>query len=148
MSDLVDRELESKTTTGEDIYFVGHVHKPNSNEGGGGGRRNGGRSCQCGCVARMAFGSHIAQRMRKAIFDQVSRGSGGRLGTRAHPGYSHRFSSLPFPLQLGFTSCAGISNNKMLAKLAGEIKKPNAQSTLLPVRSEITMHALCMTDTG
>jgi hypothetical protein len=46
-------------------------------------------------------------------------------------------SSFPQPLsaynKLGFTSCAGISVNKMLAKMAGEMYKPNAQTTILPV---------------
>ena len=66
-----------------------------------------GRSCQCGCVLRMSVGSILAQRMRQAVYDQ-----------------------------LGFTSCAGVSTNKLLAKLAGEIHKPNDQTTLLPVSKD------------
>lgn len=35
--------------------------------------------------------------------------------------------------QLGFDSCAGVSVNKLLAKLAAGLHKPDAQTTLLPV---------------
>ncbi|KAM3568247.1 hypothetical protein VYU27_009625, partial [Nannochloropsis oceanica] len=89
--------------------LVGNLYTP----GGGGGGREKGRErerqerqpacCTCGCVERLKAGSHVAQAMRQRLFEE-----------------------------LGFTSCAGISNNKMLAKMAGELHKPNAQTTLLP----------------
>lgn len=33
---------------------------------------------------------------------------------------------------LGITCCAGISHNKLLAKLAGSLHKPNQQTVVLP----------------
>jgi len=49
------------------------------------------------------MGSHLASEIRKLIFDQT-----------------------------GLTCCAGISHNKILAKLAGECHKPNQQTILFP----------------
>ncbi|XP_059474131.1 DNA polymerase iota [Neocloeon triangulifer] len=57
--------------------------------------------CVCGCDQRVKIGSHIAEDMRAAIFDE-----------------------------LGLTTCAGVSYNKVLAKLVGSTHKPNQQTTL------------------
>jgi DNA polymerase iota len=58
-------------------------------------------NCSCGCTERIIIGSQIAAEMRQNIYDE-----------------------------LGLTTCAGISYNKILAKLVGEKHKPNQQTIL------------------
>lgn len=62
--------------------------------------------CSCGCKSRLTTGSRLAQEMRD------------RLKT-----------------DLGITSCAGVAHNKLLAKLAAGIHKPNQQTTVFPSSS-------------
>jgi DNA polymerase iota len=59
--------------------------------------------CECGCKDRLCIGSHIASEMRSEIHNV-----------------------------LGITSCAGISYNKLLAKLVCATHKPNQQTTVFP----------------
>ncbi|EGD72062.1 hypothetical protein PTSG_11536 [Salpingoeca rosetta] len=54
-------------------------------------------------VRLLAIGTHVAARLRRLIF-----------------------------MRLGFTSCAGIGHNKAVAKVAGELNKPNQQTCVLP----------------
>lgn len=60
-------------------------------------------NCSCGCYNRLCVGSIIASEMRTQI-----------------------------KKDLGLTSCAGISYNKLLSKLVCSYKKPNQQSILFP----------------
>lgn len=57
----------------------------------------------CGCHNRLKIASQIASEVRKKIFDE-----------------------------LGFTICAGIAHNKLLAKLICPLHKPNDQTTIFP----------------
>lgn len=59
--------------------------------------------CPCGCHNRLKIASQIANEMRKKILDE-----------------------------LGFTTCAGIAHNKLLAKLICPLHKPNDQTTIYP----------------
>ncbi|XP_047536814.1 DNA polymerase iota [Vanessa atalanta] len=59
--------------------------------------------CLCGCHTRLKVASQIANEMRHKIYDE-----------------------------LGFTTCAGIAHNKLLAKLVCPFKKPNDQTTVFP----------------
>lgn len=59
--------------------------------------------CPCGCHSRLKIASQIANEMRKKIFDE-----------------------------LGFTTCAGVAHNKLLAKLICPLHKPNNQTTIYP----------------
>ncbi|XP_032521168.1 DNA polymerase iota [Danaus plexippus] len=59
--------------------------------------------CVCGCHARLKVASQIASEMRHKIYDE-----------------------------LGFTTCAGIAHNKLLAKLICPLNKPNDQTTIYP----------------
>ena len=38
--------------------------------------------------------------------------------------------------ELGITSCAGIGHNKVLAKMVGEVHKPNQQTLMFPCHTE------------
>lgn len=69
--------------------------------------------CDCGCQKRLLVGTHIAQEIRHALFDQ-----------------------------LGITSCAGISHNKLLAKLVGSQNKPNKQTVIFPHQVSQFLRAL------
>ncbi|KAB0804389.1 hypothetical protein PPYR_01359 [Photinus pyralis] len=60
-------------------------------------------TCLCGCTERIKMASLIAQEIRDGIL-----------------------------LELKLTTCAGISYNKLLAKLACSLHKPNQQTTVLP----------------
>lgn len=62
--------------------------------------------CECGCKKRLCIGSYIAGEMRSEICNV-----------------------------LGITSCAGITYNKLLAKLVCTIHKPNKQTTIFPCSS-------------
>lgn len=59
--------------------------------------------CDCGCIDRLRIASAAAQEIRQAL-----------------------------ATELGFQTCGGISVNKNLAKLVGDLHKPNQQTTLLP----------------
>uniref|UniRef100_A0A0K8VIG9 DNA polymerase iota n=1 Tax=Bactrocera latifrons TaxID=174628 RepID=A0A0K8VIG9_BACLA len=59
------------------------------------------QSCDCGCAQRLAVGTQIAKEIRLAL---------------------HK--------QLNITCCAGVSYNKLLAKLVGSQHKPNQQTVL------------------
>ncbi|XP_038206524.1 DNA polymerase iota [Zerene cesonia] len=60
-------------------------------------------ACPCGCHTRLKLASQIANEMRQKILDD-----------------------------LGFTTCAGVSHNKLLAKLICPLYKPNDQTTIYP----------------
>lgn len=62
---------------------------------------------------RLVIGSMIAAELRQAIFNT-----------------------------LGLTGCAGIANNKLLAKLVSGTFKPNQQTTLLPYSTAELMSSL------
>ncbi|GBP74303.1 DNA polymerase iota [Eumeta japonica] len=59
--------------------------------------------CPCSCHIRLKLASQIASEIRQKIFEE-----------------------------LGFTSCAGISHNKLLSKLVCPLFKPNDQTTIFP----------------
>ena len=71
------------------------------------------KPCPCGCYERLKIGSSIAAEVRKAILCET-----------------------------GLTCCAGVSYNKLLAKLVGGWKKPNMQTTLLPEDAESCLSRL------
>ncbi|CAM9856738.1 unnamed protein product, partial [Scytosiphon promiscuus] len=62
-----------------------------------------GLRCRCGCYERLSAASAFAARVRKGLFEVV-----------------------------GYTCSAGIGCSKMAAKLAGELHKPDQQTTILP----------------
>ncbi|XP_004536870.1 DNA polymerase iota [Ceratitis capitata] len=70
-------------------------------------------SCNCGCAQRLAVGSQIAKEIRLALLEQ-----------------------------LNVTCCAGISYNKLLAKLVGSQHKPNQQTVLCSDYAEQFMRDL------
>lgn len=59
--------------------------------------------CHCGCHTKLKIASQIASEMRNKIYDE-----------------------------LGFTTCAGVAHNKLLAKLICPLNKPNDQTTIYP----------------
>ncbi len=59
--------------------------------------------CGCGCAERLWRAARITARVRAAIFDR-----------------------------LGYTTCGGVGVNKLNAKLASAVNKPNKQTTLFP----------------
>ncbi|XP_050666042.1 DNA polymerase iota [Leptidea sinapis] len=69
--------------------------------------------CPCGCHKRLKIASQIANEMRKRIYDD-----------------------------LGLTTCAGISHNKLLAKLICPLHKPNDQTTIYPEHGSSFMSTL------
>ncbi|VVC88374.1 unnamed protein product [Leptidea sinapis] len=69
--------------------------------------------CPCGCHIRLKIASQIANEMRKRIYDD-----------------------------LGLTTCAGISHNKLLAKLICPLHKPNDQTTIYPEHGSSFMSTL------
>ncbi|XP_065334088.1 DNA polymerase iota [Cloeon dipterum] len=72
-----------------------------------------GLECHCGCDQRVKIGSQVAQVMREAIREEV-----------------------------GLTTCAGVSFNKMLAKLVGSQHKPNQQTTLFSWQAQKLLSSL------
>lgn len=58
--------------------------------------------CDCGCGERLLEGALIAEEIRKDLFDKLM-----------------------------IKTCAGISHNKLLAKLVGSVNKPNSQTILV-----------------
>ncbi|KAL9898015.1 DNA polymerase iota isoform 2-T3 [Glossina fuscipes fuscipes] len=71
-------------------------------------------ACSCGCAYRLTLATHIAQEIRKELH-----------------------------AKLGITCSAGISYNKLLAKLVGAQNKPNQQTVLVSSYSEQFMRNLC-----
>lgn len=69
--------------------------------------------CQCGCDRRLRVGTQIASEIR----DGLER-------------------------NLKLTSCAGIAHNKLLAKLAGAVHKPNQQTVVFPRKTMELMLSL------
>ncbi|XP_039757657.1 DNA polymerase iota [Pararge aegeria] len=69
--------------------------------------------CICGCQKRLKIASQIASEMRNKIYDE-----------------------------LGFTTCAGIAHNKLLAKLICPFNKPNDQTTIYPEHGASFMSTL------
>lgn len=69
-------------------------------------------NCECGCDKRLIIGSQIAEDLRNLLNKE-----------------------------LGITTCAGIGHNKMLAKLAGALNKPNQQTVVNPTKcKELMIH--------
>lgn len=69
--------------------------------------------CRCGCEQRLALGSEIAQKLREKILQDLK-----------------------------FTCSVGIAHNKLLAKLVGQLNKPNNQTVLAPMSSSDFMREL------
>lgn len=69
--------------------------------------------CPCGCHTRLRIASQIADEMRSKIKSD-----------------------------LGFTTCAGVAHNKLLAKLICPLHKPNNQTTIFPEHASIFMATL------
>lgn len=69
--------------------------------------------CPCGCARRLAVASHVAQRVRARIYEQV-----------------------------GLTTCAGIAHNKLLAKLACPMHKPDQQTCVFPWQAKHVLDKL------
>lgn len=69
--------------------------------------------CPCGCHARLAVASSIARDMRNRILNE-----------------------------LGLTCSAGIAHNKLLAKIAGGLHKPNQQTIVYPCSATALMSSL------
>lgn len=63
--------------------------------------------CKCGCHNRLSIGAHIAADIGRRLQEE-----------------------------LGITSCAGIAHNKVLAKMVGEVHKPNQQTLMYPCHTE------------
>lgn len=61
--------------------------------------------CLCGCERRLVMGTQIAAQLRASLLKDV-----------------------------GITTCAGVAHNKMLAKLAGALNKPNNQTVVVPTK--------------
>eukprot|EP00471_Norrisiella_sphaerica_P008820 CAMPEP_0184496988 /NCGR_PEP_ID=MMETSP0113_2-20130426/35416_1 /TAXON_ID=91329 /ORGANISM="Norrisiella sphaerica, Strain BC52" /LENGTH=571 /DNA_ID=CAMNT_0026883899 /DNA_START=153 /DNA_END=1868 /DNA_ORIENTATION=- len=69
--------------------------------------------CRCGCYEKLQTASHLAQKIRTELFRK-----------------------------LGYTASAGISTSKLMAKLCGEVHKPNQQTTMLPAYTPDFLSAL------
>ncbi|KAM3958080.1 DNA polymerase iota [Aphomia sociella] len=69
--------------------------------------------CLCGCHTRLRIASQLANEIRQKIYDE-----------------------------LGFTTCAGIAHNKLLAKLICPLHKPNDQTTICPEHASQFMATL------
>lgn len=63
--------------------------------------------CYCGCKERLMIGSEIADRVRKRLFEDLK-----------------------------LTCSVGIAHNKLLAKLVGQMNKPNNHTTLAPASTK------------
>ncbi|XP_059058236.1 DNA polymerase iota [Achroia grisella] len=72
-----------------------------------------GTECVCGCHIRLKIASQVANEIRQKIYDE-----------------------------LGFTTCAGIAHNKLLAKLVCPLHKPNDQTTISPEHAAEFMSTL------
>ena len=69
--------------------------------------------CPCGCTNRLREGSVIAQEMRNLLKSELE-----------------------------ITSCAGVAHNKLMAKLAGAVHKPDQQTVLFPASTLRLMKSL------
>lgn len=69
--------------------------------------------CPCGCHTRLKIASQIASDIRQKIYND-----------------------------LGFTTCAGVAHNKLLAKLICPLHKPNDQTTIFPENATDFMSTL------
>lgn len=69
--------------------------------------------CDCGCGERLLEGALIAEEIRNDLFDKLK-----------------------------MKCCAGISHNKLLAKLVGSMNKPNSQTILVSTYDEEFMRSL------
>lgn len=69
--------------------------------------------CKCGCELRLMIGSRIAQTIRDKILKELK-----------------------------LTCSVGIAHNKLLAKLVGNLNKPNNQTTLAPMSASFFMTEL------
>lgn len=69
--------------------------------------------CDCGCGERLLEGAFIAEEIRKDLFNKLK-----------------------------IKCCAGISHNKLLAKLVGSMNKPNSQTILVSTYDEEFMRSL------
>lgn len=69
--------------------------------------------CPCGCHSRLVAATKIAAEMRSKIFKELK-----------------------------LTSSAGIAHNKLLAKLAGTLNKPNDQTLVYPCTASMVMSSL------
>jgi DNA polymerase iota len=69
--------------------------------------------CQCGCKRRLMLGSKIAQNIRDKILENLK-----------------------------LTCSVGIAHNKLLAKLVGQLNKPNSQTVLAPTAAATFMAEL------
>lgn len=69
--------------------------------------------CSCGCEQRLVMGSKIAQSIREKLFEDLK-----------------------------LTCSVGISHNKLLAKLVGQVNKPNNQTVLAPTAAAVFMRDL------
>lgn len=69
--------------------------------------------CECGCGERLLEGALIAEEIRKDLYDKLQ-----------------------------IRCCAGISHNKLLAKLVGAVNKPNNQTILVASYDEEFMRSL------
>lgn len=67
-------------------------------------------ACKCGCKKRLILGTEIADRVRKRLFEDLK-----------------------------LTCSIGIAHNKLLAKLVGQMNKPNNQTALAPTCSKLFM---------
>lgn len=66
--------------------------------------------CKCGCDKRLRVGSKIAQEIREKILHDLK-----------------------------LTCSVGVAHNKLLAKLVGQLNKPNNQTTLAPIAAALFM---------
>ncbi|KAL6258127.1 hypothetical protein P5V15_010046 [Pogonomyrmex californicus] len=69
--------------------------------------------CPCGCHTRLMIGSKIAAEIRSRIYNE-----------------------------LHLTCTAGIAHNKLLAKLAGSLNKPNQQTLIFPCSSSLLLSTI------
>lgn len=69
--------------------------------------------CQCGCTRRLMVGSKIAHEIRQQILEELK-----------------------------LTCSVGIAHNKILAKLVGQLNKPNNQTVLAPMAASMFMAEL------
>lgn len=69
--------------------------------------------CKCGCENRLMVGSQMAENIRNKIFQELK-----------------------------LTCSIGVAHNKLLAKLVGQLNKPNNQTTLAPMAASTFMASL------
>ncbi|XP_053692487.1 DNA polymerase iota [Sabethes cyaneus] len=100
----VCQKLEQHDNIGQFVENVdGYIHPPIEISSGLTAREAFRSACYCGCDRRLILATHMAKEIRNCIFQE-----------------------------LGLKCTAGISHNKLLAKLVGSINKHNKQTVLLP----------------